>query len=333
MDIDSHLSELINSTPLASITSPYLPKTFSIWRSELFQQNSGPVSEFITKLDQVYLPQFLKRVSLAYKSAILSDPSISDLPASNDSVETLVNILAQWSIELELAVDLIERARTYQLYEIPYGYQDLFKELKNEWRGQESYSNKFSQFFFKYLAQAAVKLKTVAEDSVKGYVLQNLFQSKGSILISVCYAYVSSTLPWPLLTLLGTQCSWIFSAVVISKVGKKVCEKIEEKSVLMKVEKLGKDLEKMTADLMNRNGISFQLIVDAANGGEEELLKLSEHFNTVLNHHKVKIEEQRDFDEDKFIADNAMISEENGWYVVQPFEIESQLVEDWMIIE
>ena len=334
MDVDSklsQLSQLIHSADLASLSSPYLPKTFSQWRSDLFVPGSTP--EFIAKLDQVYLPQFLKKVSLAYKSAILSDPAVSELPAANDSVDNLVNVLTQWSIELELAVDLIERARTYQLYEIPYGYQDLFKELKTEWRGQDSYSNQFSQFFFKHLARAALKLRTVAEDSVKGYVLQNLFQSKGSILLSVCYAYVSSTLPWPLLTLLGTQCSWIFGAVVVSQAGKKLCEKLEERSVLMKVDKLGKDLENMTADLMNRNAISLQLIGEAASGGESEQVRLSEHFNTVLNHHRVKVEEQRDFDEDRFVADNAVISEENGWYVVRPFEMESQLVEDWMIIE
>jgi hypothetical protein len=188
-------------------------------------------------------------------------------------------------------------------------------------------------FFFKYLGKAAGRLKTIAEDSIKGNVMQNMFQAKGSILISVCYAYVCKTMPWPLLTLLGTQCSWIFSSVVISNVGQKVCEKIEDKNLMMKIQKLQQELEKMTSDLMNRNEKSSELIKKAAGRDESDLIRLAEHFNKVLNHHQVEIDLQKEFDEDVFVAEHAVITEQDGWFLVQPYELNCEMMEDWMVVD
>lgn len=333
MEIHQKLESWLEGVNFSCLTSPYLPKTFSLWRLELFSEFSGDLHSFIEIVDYQYLPRFLKKISLAYQNAILTDPSISDLPKTDDSALVLVRVLTEWSVELELAVDLIDRARIYKLYEIPHGYHNLFKELKDEWRGSQSYSKKLIQYTLKYIIKATEQAISMFTDSVKGNVMQNLFKSRGSLMASIIYAYFCGTMPWPVLALLGTQCTWIFSSVMVNKVGEKVCEKIEMANFNKSVKRLREELEGMISDLMCRNEISRAIIWDSVDGGEKELGRLAEHFNMVLNHHRVKLCEQAEFDEDVFVAENAVIREEDGWIVVEPPRIKSEIVEDWMVIE
>lgn len=333
MEIHQKLENCFESVDFSALSSPYLPKTFSQWRLDLFSEYSGDLHEFIQIVDYQYLPKFLKKISSAYQNAILSDPSLSDFPKSEDLALDLVRVLTEWSVELELAVDLIDRSRVYKLYEIPHGYQNLFKELKDEWRNSETYSHKIAQFALKYLLKATGHLKDALGDSIKGNIMQNLFQSRGSILVSICYAYFCGTMPWPIFALFGTQCTWIFSSVIVNKVGEKVCEKIESVNFNNRVKKLKQQLEGMISDLMCRNEISKGIIWDAVKGGESGMTRLAEHFNMVLNHHRVRLSYQGDYDEDVFVAENAEIREEDGWIVVQPPKITIELVEDWMVIE
>lgn len=150
---------------------------------------------------------------------------------------------------------------------------------------------------------------------------------------SIIYAYFCGTMPWPVFALLGTQCTWIFSSVIVNKVGEKMCEKIEMANFNKRVKRLREELEGMISDLMCRNEISRGIIWDAVDGGEKEARRLAEHFNMVLNHHRVKLCEQSEYDEDAFIAENAIISEEDGWIVVEPPRIKIEMVEEWMVIE
>ena len=57
---------------------------------------------------------------------------LSELPKDEEGTSEVIRILTEWSIEVELAVDLVERAKLYKIYEIPYGYSDLFTEIKAE---------------------------------------------------------------------------------------------------------------------------------------------------------------------------------------------------------
>lgn len=328
------LLEQIASTDLQSISSPYLTKTFAQWRSIQFQQYSGPLSEFIELFDNIYLPKFLKCVSNAYQIAILNDPSISSLPKHDQVVSDLIKVLTQWSIELELAVDLIERAKLYKLYEVPHGFSDLFDELKSEWRTSESISHRLYKKFLRYLIFASEHAKSYISDTLKGYILDNVLQNKGNLIASIFYSYFCSTVPWPVIALLGTQCVTIVSAVVMTKVGDGITDKLERAELRFKAEEIKNKFEVLIADLMYRNEYSQKLIQKIAEKRmESDLIALSEHFNAVLCHKELKNNGQEEFDEDQYIVNNSKIElDEEGWLVLEPPDLDIQQFEDWMIV-
>ena len=150
-NIELQFLERMASVDLSSMTSPYIPRTFTIWRAEAFARYEGDLLEFIKCIDYGYLPRYLKTISNAYHTAILNDPMLSELPKDEEGTSEVIRILTEWSIEVELAVDLVERAKLYKIYEIPYGYSDLFTEIKAEWRNPQANSSKIYKFFLKYL--------------------------------------------------------------------------------------------------------------------------------------------------------------------------------------
>ncbi|OMJ82492.1 hypothetical protein SteCoe_16779 [Stentor coeruleus] len=332
-NIERVLLEKIAASDLQELTSPYIPKTFALWRDELYSSFSGNLIDFIKLVDYVYLPKFLKCVCNAYTIAILADPNLKDLPKDDKGVGEIVRTLTQWSVEVELAVDMIERSKLYHLYEIPHGYDNLFTELKTEWRTPESSSSKFYKIFLKYLSFGAQQAKDLITDSVKGYVMDNIVQNKGSILASVVYSYFCSTMPWPVIALLGTQCAWIFSTVMLTKIGEKLVNKLDKTQTDYKTNELSRELDCMICELMKRNEESRELIEKAVNKNEQDLRNLSEHFNMVLSHKKTDYILQKSYDEDNFIAEHAQVREENGWIIVDQPRIEMEQVDDWMIIE
>lgn len=161
------------------------------------------------------LPKFLKKVTERYYSDYLKSNIELDLEkeAINSSeyqteISELAAILARWSTEIELAVDIIERAKLYNLYEIPEGLQNIYSELQAEWgKKQDPFKNRVYRFFLKVLSYGAGKLSDTVKHSIMGIVSTNIAHSKAQILSGVIYAYFCGAFPWPILALLGTQLS------------------------------------------------------------------------------------------------------------------------------
>lgn len=325
--------EHMATVDLFSGSSPYLPRTFSKWRSDLLSTYSGPLSDFIQVVDYNYLPKYLKCVANAYHIAILNDPILADLPKNEESIPEIVRILTEWSIEIELAVDLIERSQLYKLYQLPFGYSDLFTELKTEWRSPETKSSKVYKVFLQYLTTGAHHAQAIVSDSVEGFVVGNILQSRNSIVASVLYAYFCSTFPWPVFALLGTQCAWIFSAIFVNKMSSKLTQNLEHAQLSHKVHELKHELEAMITDLMQRNETSKEIINSCVAGDDYGKTLLSEHFASVLSHKKLNFSQQSHFDEDKFIAEHVRVTEEDGWTLLEPPEIDAEVIEEWMVLE
>jgi hypothetical protein len=332
--LEKGILEYITKVELSGMQAPYLPKTYGLWRTELYKNYSGSLSNFIKVVDDTYLPRYLKQLTKVYHTVILNDPAFADLPKDQDSISEIVRVLTEWSIEIELAVDTVERAKLYKMYQVPYGYQDLFIELRNEWSTPEPRSSKAYKFFLRYLTNGAKYAKELMADSFKGYIIQNLVSSRGSIVASIFYAYFCSAFPWPLFALLGTQFACIMSTMIITRVGEQLTTKLDKVQLDYKTKEIKNELEGMISDLMQRNEVSRMLIEKCVNYSEDNLLRLGEHFNQVLSHQTNYVPDQRNFDEDVFIADNAKIKEdEDGWTLIEPPVLEIESLDDWMILE
>lgn len=189
------------------------------------------------------------------------------------------------------------------------------------------------KYFLKYLSRGAKQAKDLISESLKGYVFTNLIQSRSSIAASVLYGYFCSTFPWPAIALLGTQCAWVFSTILVTKIGENLTKKLDKVQYEYKIQKMKDELEGMISDLMQRNETSRILIEKCVNMTEENLRDLAEHFNTVLSHKNINIETQDQFDEDFFIAENVIISQEGEWTIIKPPELDVEQIDDWMILE
>ena len=110
-------------------------------------------------------------------------------------------------------------------------------------------------------------------------------------------------------------------------------KKLDKVQYEYKIQKMKDELEGMISDLMQRNETSRILIEKCVNMTEENLRDLAEHFNTVLSHKNINIETQDQFDEDFFIAENVIISQEGDWTIIKPPELDVEQIDDWMILE
>lgn len=94
-DIEKSLLEQMATVDLFTTSSPYLSRTFAVWRADLFSKYNGPLSDFISVVDSTYLPKFLKRITHAYHDAIEKDPLLSEIPRTEENFSEIVRILTE----------------------------------------------------------------------------------------------------------------------------------------------------------------------------------------------------------------------------------------------
>ena len=342
--VKEFISDQIELVEISSKEAPYLQSTFTKWRDFIYKKHSVDPLEFAHLVDDHYLSKFLRKVTAQYYKSNLEKEKFLDLPEAtvecSEEYSELAAVMARWSAELELAIDTIERARLYGLYEVPEGLQDMYKEMNQEWHlKEEPKFHKLYRFLLKLTSYGAHKLADWLRNSITGIISVNFAQSKSMILSSAVYAYFSGVFPWPLLALLGTQMSWVLGAWLVQRVGSSMVHKLDSAELAYHINDLKHNFETLLSDLMLRNEESKQLIKNcfiAQSKPEKEnaMLELAEHLNGVLLHKEENVLFQEDFDYQRYLTENTLMVDDDDWVVIDPPEIKVESLEDsWTLIE
>lgn len=328
-DFHSILRERIRNVNLSALSPPFLPGTFTSWRRE-YKAAKEDFLSYSNVVDHKLLPKFLKKVTKEYFNRILEETlQLNECGMSRDVMEQLKGraelselaaVMARWSVEIELAVDIFDRAQFYQLYVVPSELGKLYAELKSEWNGAaEPLLNRMYRFLLKIMSYYSESISGTIRSSITGIIATNLSQSRSMIITSVIYAYFSGIMPWPLLALLGTQLGWVLSGWLVTRLGHSLSNRLDSAQVYYHVAELRQHFEEMVSRLTFNNEESGLLISKCLHAvTKEEKQNRSRHLHDHLNSVLVKRDNidqifQNQFDEDKFIAENVIITEEEDW--------------------
>lgn len=346
-DFHSVLRERIRNVNLSALTPPFMPSTFTSWRRE-FKGSREDFLHYSQTLDHKLLPKFLKKVTKEYFQRILEETlQLNECGMSQDVMELLKGraelselaaVMARWSVEIELAVDIFDRAQFYQFYVVPNELGKLYAELKTEWNGaSEPLLNRMYRFLLKLVSYYSESISGTIRSSITGIIATNLSQSRSMIITSVIYAYFSGLMPWPLLALLGTQLGWVLSGWLVTRLGHSLSCRLDSAQVYYHIAELKQHFDEMVSRLTYNNEESGLLISKCFQAvTKEEKQQTSRHLHDHLNSVLVKKDNldqlfQHQFDEDKFIAENAIITEEDDWIRIDlpTFTVE-RLDDSWM---
>lgn len=330
--LEQKMLEYLRELDLSQLSSPYLSKTFTLWRSELYKSYKGPIESFIDLIDNTYLPKYLSQISNAYKLSMLSNPELETLPKHDEVTTDIVNILTEWTVQIELSVDIIQRASLYGLYKISDSQEQLFEDLQKEWKNSEKPSNIFFRYCLGYFSSITFKLKEYLADGIKNYLIENLIQYHGIALVNVFCAYFTSTMPYPIIAIMGARFIYMFMSIVGNKIGGKIVEPIERANLHLKLVEIKGELKNLTGNLTETNLIACQLIRQACLDPFQDLRSLNAVLNELINHEPDQHIANDPVDE-IFIAKYSNVHEEDDWMIIDPPPMYSELLEDWIIFE
>jgi hypothetical protein len=324
------LREKCEAVDLATLSSPYLPKTFTKWRREAYQ---GPSLAFAREVDEELLPRFLEQVQARYFDTIVSSPTYSqslglshqDLLASAE-FNRLASILSHWSAELELTTDLLDRSQLYGLYQMSPALSVSFTSLQREWgSGTEPNLKRMYRFLLQSVGYVADRAASVIRTHVVGVVAGNMDRSRNALIAGTVYAYLCGSVPWLVLTILGTQVAWVASGWLLMKAGKGIGAGLDRKQLEVHLRELSSQFAVLTGQLNDLNerakaGIRTCL---AAPTPQERVAPVQDLARTLESFVQKRVEgerEQSSFNQDETALDYMQIKEEEDWLVIEAEE-------------
>ena len=344
MDKLSTLSDLCEQCDLKGLTSPYLPKTFTRWRNNAFRSVTYQTVKYT---DEVLLPRFLEKVRTRYFESILSSEAYSrDLGLSpqdlqsNEEFTRLAAVMAQWSVEIELATDLIDRAQLYGYYSMPKPLEVTFAGLQEEWgTSAEPSLKQMYRFLLHSVAYMAERTAGIVRAHVVEVVAGNLANSRNVIVIGSLYAYLCGSVPWAVLAILGTQTTWVVSGWLLMKLGRGLGAVIDSKQLNIHLRELREQFVKLAGQLaeLNERGKAGVMACIAATSEEERQIPLSELSRTLESFLEKKFDperEQHSFTDSDPSLDYITVSEQGDWLIVDIEDPEvTQLTKSLFTIE
>jgi hypothetical protein len=249
------------------LNAPFITNTFHVQRKMAFakfekltktmdvQDRCLHMKKFIEKIDVEYFNQFKYQIKESYVDLVFQkhynipkNLNIDDVKKT-EAVKELYNlsvIVAIWTIEIETAADLIERANLYGLYYLPEEKKEVVEKLKTE----NQYQNKFTvKGFTRVILKRAVM---GLMDKLSSNLMSKGFNFK-SISYSACvgilyYIIGQSAFPW-YFVVGSVNIPWICGGFLASKLLEKLGKKITRDEVL-------KDLTALES-VMNENAIEL----------------------------------------------------------------------------
>lgn len=288
MELVTLVSEEVTACDLAAYKNPFLPKTFTKWRRSILK--GPPSAQFLLEVDEQLLPRFLEKVLLRYHAQLTQSQGTPELDLSPvllqhvnvmQAYQEVAMAIAGWNTEIELAMDVVERAKAYGLYEMPGDLRELYTDLQQEWAVEEEpTARRLYRFLVHLMAYATDSLSSITKRHIVKIASFNLLHAKSSILSGVLSAYMYGSFPWPVLALLGSQLGFMASGWLALKLGRGVSERVDSLQVRGHLKELAGKFAGLREDLKAVNARATELIRHAVTDhtGQDELASLLNGF-------------------------------------------------------
>ena len=289
MELLPLITEEVDACDLTAYKSPFLPKTFTKWRKSILK--SPPSPEFAQQVDEQLFPRFLEKVFLQYHSELTQHQTNPDLdlppellehPDVRQSYHEVAVTIAGWNTEIEVAMDVVERAQLYGLYQVPGDLKELYADLQREWAAEEEPTmTRMYRFLVHLMAYATDQLSDLTKRHIVKIASVNLLQAKSSIISGVLSAYMYGSFPWPVLALLGSQLGFMASGWLALKLGRGVSQRVDSLQIRGHLKELSTKFALLRDELQAVNSHATHLIRQCLSG-ESKQDELAEVLNAFL---------------------------------------------------
>jgi hypothetical protein len=262
MSIQDEVAKLLCDIDLSRSSPPFLEKTFTSIRKQLAPHIDDP--DFRSWFDTAVLPHFLRKVEMAYFDLVydakLSPESIgldADFIESlkrKDEFARLSRLLAKWNVEIEVSVDIIERACLYNLYMKPSVIVDLNEEIRSNWAMKDASLLKRGVIrVLNFAASSTASMSSAVSEQAFSRAAFNFANLKTAAATSLLYVFMGTALPVALLTVIGTQASLLVGGWVAAKTGEGIHNTLDSYALHTRLQGLQSQLEAMLKQLTALN--------------------------------------------------------------------------------
>lgn len=277
MSIKTQVEDLLETIDLSQSSPPFLEKTITQLRTQLFTQTD---SAFRYWLDNEALPHFLHKVEQAYFNLInqakVSSESVGLDPVfvanlkRNDEYARLARLLARWNVEIELSVDIIERACLYKLYARSSLLPDINQEIRRNWGLKDE--TLLKRGVIRVLNFAAYSTQSLSKEIVQqttSALSLNFANLRTTAITSLLYMCMGSTFPIALMHVIGTQAAVVMGGWVASKAGENIHSSIDRLALKSRLKGLDSQLEGILTQLTYANAQCAHAITSCLEQGTE----------------------------------------------------------------
>lgn len=330
-ELQDFLFNYLQEVDVLTLSSPFLPKTFTKIRSDLYSQYNGTLSSFISIVDNLFFPKFLKLVYDAYHVSIIKDPSLLDLPKFDEMASEMIQILTEWSVQIEVSADLIQRCKLYKIYEISDSQEQVFQDLRKEWKNTDNHSNALYRYFVGHFSVVTEQCKSFVSGRVCDYMINNIVELHGYTISRIFLSYFTGSMPYPIIALLGAKFVWMFIGTLSDKIGERVLQPLEKVNMQLKLAELKLELKGMTKELSEKNK-SISILIPESLTNKKSKKYLKSLIDATMNH-KSENHPKSQGDYDSYISQFSYIHDDDDWVVIDRPPMYPEVLEGWDLIE
>ena len=339
--IDAYFSDKIVESDLNQHKAPFLNETFAKWRKHTFKKFPVPLDQFVNLVDNYYLFKFIPKISVYYQLTNLENITHYlqlreiNMPEVRKSVNKLCEVIAKWSTEVELSVDIMQRCKLYGIYSVPEDLSDLYSQMKVNWKDFEEPSlHKLYRLLMRLASFGPIVIGDMIRALLSGVTSAKLYQHKNQLINAGMQ--LIGLVPVALASALGTQLVWFVVSWILIDTANQLSHEIDLEQITYHIEEIKKHFEYQLSELMFQNERSKSLIDSYVNSEEKDKFQrlLKEHLNSVLFHKVKSTESQTKFDTTKFIAENSSFEEDGDWVVISPPSVNTKQCDNsWVMIK
>ncbi|CAD8095376.1 unnamed protein product [Paramecium primaurelia] len=337
-EVRQFITSKINTVDLTLQSPPYLSSFFQPLRKQAFQnyiaakvsdqnQRKMAIYKFIQLVDIEILSLFSEQIIKPYQNLILvrhygipQNLDVEKLKLDNQTLgalNDLANSIAQWNLQIEIAVDNITRVQLYDLW-IP---SEKIKEaqLTAEIKGILSPSDDFD--FKTYSKHILIRILAQGAEKFGKYLYSNGLSesnlSYGAALMIYHALVGKSALPWNVI-MPNVSLKWLFGGVIGSLALGKVSTYLEKCDQVQQLKGCAEVFQDITNFLINFNETLGAAISDVLlTVNEEQEKEKKQNLTTLVDSFLQSPESIKDSQTEIITCEDIIKHEQDEWQLIQ----------------
>eukprot|EP00359_Climacostomum_virens_P003493 CAMPEP_0204909042 /NCGR_PEP_ID=MMETSP1397-20131031/7851_1 /ASSEMBLY_ACC=CAM_ASM_000891 /TAXON_ID=49980 /ORGANISM="Climacostomum Climacostomum virens, Strain Stock W-24" /LENGTH=328 /DNA_ID=CAMNT_0052078763 /DNA_START=23 /DNA_END=1009 /DNA_ORIENTATION=+ len=315
---------------LSQSSPPFLEKTFTQLRAQLVEHTEDLAFRFW--LDNEALPHFLRKVEAAYFNLIFHSelsPETMGLDREfiaslkrKDEYARLSRLLARWNVEIELSVDLIERACLYKLYAKPAVLRNIKDEIRKNWGiRDDSMMKRCVIRILNFAAYSTAHWSSEVIEHTTSRLAFNFSNLKMTALTSLLYMFMGTAFPIAFLHVVGSQASLAIGGWVAAKAGDSIHHAFDAYAMKSKLKGIDTQLEALLSQLTYANTQCANAITSCAQTMTEgEKLSLNKLLSQLIVQRPSSEDLRASYMEETEMIDNIRVTEVDDYLLVELVE-------------